>query len=166
MTKQVVVIDKEKIDEIINVLKIEAKSSWYNQGKLDATEYIDNISTTITLDDDIEKRTGVILEKCLPNKEYQNYYHEAQVVWAMQELATEQQIISEIKMRPLYNLINDLTQRLSTQRPNYSEIEIKEFAEWCSVNGWYFCSKDNKWRKYGGFEYLKTTELIDKFNNR
>lgn len=43
-----------------------------------------------------------------------------------------------------------------------------EFAEWCSINGWYFYIKDNMWRKHGngGFKYKTTEELFKKFTNR
>lgn len=109
----------------------------------DTLDTIMENSTTITLDDDIENRANKLLFENQINQEeivFNDINDAIYVHTLLKQMATEQQIISEMKM--------------------------KEFAEWCSINGWYFYSKDNKWRKHGngGFEYLTTTELIDKFN--
>lgn len=98
---------------------------------------------TITLDDDIENRANELLFENQINQEeivFNDINDAIYVHTLLKQMATEQQIISEMKM--------------------------KKLMEWCSINGWYFYSKDNKWRKHGncGFEYLTTTELIDKFN--
>lgn len=59
---------------------------------------------------------------------------------------------------------DSIAYKIATEQQMISEMKMKEFSEWCSINGWYFYSKDNKWRKHGsgGFEYLSTTELIAK----
>ena len=130
MTKQVVIIDKDKV----------ARSPYSEMIQASIDVLIKHgVATTITLDDDIEKRAEEVFS--IPSNVDANCTFAKQ--WKDLQRgyikgATEQQIISEMKM--------------------------KEFSEWCSINGWYFYSKDNKWRKHGsgGFEYLSTTELIAK----
>jgi hypothetical protein len=57
---------------------------------------------------------------------------------------------------------------LSIKQSLIEQMKAKEFAEWCSINGWYFYSKDNIWRKHGsgGFEYKTTEELFNQFANQ
>lgn len=56
----------------------------------------------------------------------------------------------------------------ATEQDIISKAREGEFSKWCSVNGWYFYSKDNIWRKHGsgGFEYKTTEELFNQFANR
>ena len=56
----------------------------------------------------------------------------------------------------------------ATEQDLISKAREGEFAQWCSVNGWYFYSKDNIWRKHGngGFEYKTTEELFNQFTNK
>lgn len=56
----------------------------------------------------------------------------------------------------------------ATEQDLISKAREGEFSKWCSVNGWYFYSKDNIWRKHGsgGFEYKTTEELFNQFANR
>jgi hypothetical protein len=41
-----------------------------------------------------------------------------------------------------------------------------EFAEWCTINGWYFMIGERKWEKYYSTRQIKTTEELYELKNQ
>lgn len=102
-------------------------------------------STELSTDESIDERAKEYFlkrDKEITDRDVYGFHHDSTIHELMAEFATEQSLIEQMK--------------------------AKEFAEWCSINGWFFYTKDNLWRKHGngGFEYKTTEQLFNQFTNQ
>lgn len=100
------------------------------------------VATELSTDESIEERAEEYLDKnCLIGMRFKKKIYEVSS-FNLLEFSKIQSLIEQMK--------------------------AKEFAEWCSINGWFFYKKDNLWRKHGngGFEYKTTEELFNQFTNQ